>query len=111
MKLFLDSAHLDEISLMVSHIEDSGFLRFTTLGGFDPKTLSAQRVIVHGRKDVLGLIGSKPIHIMSDEERSKMPKVETFFIDLGLPKAKVEKLTARLRSSHGTRTVPSSSMC
>ncbi len=86
------SAHMDEISLMVSHIEDDGFLRFTTLGGFDPKTLSAQRVIVHGRKDLIGLIGSKPIHIMSEAERSKMPKTETFFIDLGLPKSKVEKL-------------------
>jgi endoglucanase len=86
------SAHMDEISLIVTHIEANGFLRFATLGGFDPKTLSAQRVIVHGRKDVLGLIGSKPIHIMSDEERTKMPKTETFFIDLGLPRAKVEKL-------------------
>jgi endoglucanase len=90
-KLML-SAHMDEISLMVTHIEENGFLRFTPLGGFDPKTLSAQRVIVHGKKDVLGLIGSKPIHIMSDEERSRMPKLETFFIDLGLPRAKVEKL-------------------
>jgi len=86
------SAHMDEISLMVTHIEEGGFLRFTTLGGFDPKTLSAQRVIVHGRKDLLGLVGSKPIHIMTDDERSKMPKLETFFIDLGLPRAKVEKL-------------------
>ena len=86
------SAHMDEICLMITHIEDNGFLRFTTLGGFDPKTLSAQRVIVHGRKDVLGLIGSKPIHIMTDAERAKMPSIETFFIDLGLPKSKVEKL-------------------
>ncbi len=90
-KLML-SAHMDEISLMVTHIEDDGFLRFATLGGFDPKTLSAQRLIVHGRKDVIGLIGSKPIHIMTAEERSKMPLTETFFIDLGMPKSRVEKL-------------------
>ena len=86
------SAHMDEISLIVTHVEDDGFLRFSTLGGFDPKTLSTQRVIVHGRKDVIGVIGSKPIHIMSDEERAKPPRLETFFIDLGMPKAKVEKL-------------------
>jgi endoglucanase len=86
------SAHMDEISLMVTHIEENGFLRFTTLGGFDPKTLSAQRVIVHGRKDVIGLIGSKPIHLLTDEERSKMPKIETFFIDLGMPRSKVQKV-------------------
>ena len=88
------SAHMDEISLIVTHIEDNGFLRFTTLGGFDPKTLSAQRVWVHGKKDVLGLIGSKPIHIMTDEERGKMPKIETFFIDLGMPRSKVEKIVS-----------------
>jgi endoglucanase len=86
------SAHMDEISLMVTHVDERGFLRFTTLGGFDPKTLSAQRVLVHGKEDVLGVVGSKPIHIMSDEERTKMPKIETFFIDVGLPKAKVDKL-------------------
>ncbi len=88
------SAHMDEISLMVSHIEKNGFLRFTPLGGFDPKTLSAQRVIVHGRKDVLGLIGSKPIHIMTDEERRRMPSTESFFIDLGMPKSKVDKIVS-----------------
>ncbi|MGQ0721585.1 MAG: M42 family metallopeptidase [Candidatus Eiseniibacteriota bacterium] len=86
------SAHMDEICLMVTHIEESGFLRFATLGGFDPKTLAAQRVIVHGRKDVLGLIGTKPAHIMTDEEKQKVPALETFFIDLGLPRSRVEKL-------------------
>jgi len=89
------SAHMDEISLMVTHIEKNGFLRFTTLGGFDPKTLSAQRVIVHGRKDVIGLIGSKPIHIMTPEERNKMPSTDTFFIDLGMSASRVEKIVSQ----------------
>jgi endoglucanase len=88
------SAHMDEISLMVTHIEESGFLRFTTLGGFDSKTLTAQRVWVHGKKDTLGLIGSKPVHLMSEEERTKLPKLESFFIDLGMPKSKVEKIVS-----------------
>lgn len=88
------SAHMDEISLVVTHVTERGFLRFTTLGGFDPKTLSTQRVWVHGRKDLLGVIGSKPIHLMSDEERSRMPKTESFFIDLGLPKAQVDRLVS-----------------
>ncbi|MAF26644.1 MAG: M42 family metallopeptidase [Gemmatimonadota bacterium] len=88
------AAHMDEISLMVTHIDDDGFLRFTTLGGFDPKTLTAQRVLVHGKKDLLGLIGSKPVHIMSDEERAKPPALKDFFIDLGLPKSKVTKLVS-----------------
>jgi len=88
------SAHMDEISLIVTHIEKNGFLRFSTLGGFDPKTLSTQRVIVHGKKDLIGLIGSKPIHIMTEEERSKMPPIESFFIDLGMSEAQVRRVVS-----------------
>lgn len=85
------AAHMDEIGFMVKHIDDEGFLRFTPLGGFDPKTLTAQRVIVHGTKDIVGVMGSKPIHVMTAEERTKPPKIDDFFIDLGLPKSEVEK--------------------
>ncbi len=76
----------------MTHIDDQGFIRFNPLGGFDPKTLSAQRVIVHGKKDLVGVMGAKPIHIMSPEERIKAPKLEDFFIDLGLPAKEVKKL-------------------
>ncbi|MGB1248718.1 MAG: M42 family metallopeptidase, partial [Chitinophagales bacterium] len=85
------AAHMDEIGFIVTHIDDKGFLRFHPLGGFDPKTLTAQRVLVHGKKDLVGVMGSKPIHVMSPEERSKPPKISDFFIDLGLPKEEVEK--------------------
>ncbi|MFN4121841.1 MAG: M42 family metallopeptidase [Flavobacteriales bacterium] len=78
------AAHMDEIAFMVTHIDDEGFLRFTSLGGFDPKTLTAQRVIVHGKEDLIGVMGSKPIHLMTPEEREKAPKLTDFFIDLGL---------------------------
>ncbi|MGY6523645.1 MAG: M42 family metallopeptidase [Mongoliitalea sp.] len=85
------AAHMDEIGFIVKHIDDNGFLRFHTLGGFDPKTLVAQRVIVHGKKDLIGVMGTKPIHVMSPEERTKMPQVTDFFIDMGMPKSEVEK--------------------
>ena len=85
------AAHLDEIGFIVTHIDDKGFVRFHTLGGFDPKTLTAQRVIIHGKKDLVGVMGSKPIHVMSPEERSKSLKTTDFFIDLGMPKEEVEK--------------------
>jgi putative aminopeptidase FrvX len=85
-------AHMDEIGFMVTHIDDKGFLRFNTLGGFDPKTLTAQRVIVHGKHDLIGVMGTKPIHVMSPEERNKMPKIKDFYIDLGMPKEEVEKV-------------------
>jgi len=85
-------AHMDEIGFMVKHIDDEGFIRFQTLGGFDPKTLTAQRIIIHGKKDVIGVMGSKPIHIMEPEDREKPPKIKDYFIDVGMSKNEVEKL-------------------
>ena len=61
-------AHMDEIGFIVTHIDEKGFLRFHTLGGFDPKTLTAQRVIIHGKKDIIGVMASKPIHVMTADE-------------------------------------------
>jgi endoglucanase len=93
-KKVMIAAHMDEIGFIVTHIDDDGFLRFHTLGGFDPKTLTAQRVIVHGKKDLVGVMGSKPIHIMTNEERAKLVPTTDYFIDLGLPKKEVEKYIA-----------------
>lgn len=86
------SAHMDEIGFMVTHVEDGGFLRLITLGGFDPKTLTAQRVIVHGREDLLGVLGTKPVHLMSDEEKRRAPALDDYFVDLGLPAERVREL-------------------
>ncbi|WP_291784882.1 M42 family metallopeptidase [Cecembia sp.] len=90
-KRVMVAAHMDEIGFMVTHIDDKGFVRFHTLGGFDPKTLTAQRVIIHGKKDLVGVMGSKPIHVMSAEEKTKLPKTTDFFIDLGMTKEEVVK--------------------
>ncbi len=91
-KKVMVAAHMDEIGFMVTHIDEQGFVRFHTLGGFDPKTLTAQRVIIHGKEDVVGVMGSKPIHVMTPEERQKIAKTTDYFIDLGMPKEEVEKL-------------------
>jgi endoglucanase len=90
-KRVMAAAHMDEIGFMVKAIDDNGFIRIQTIGGFDPKTLTAQRVIVHGKKDVIGVMGSKPIHIMTPEERTKSPQISDYFVDLGLPKSEVDK--------------------
>lgn len=91
-KKVMSCAHMDEIAFMVKHIDEEGFIRFTTLGGFDPKTLTAQRVIVHGKKDIIGLMGSKPIHLMEPAEREKAAKINDFVVDVGLSKEEVEKI-------------------
>ena len=91
-KKSMAAAHMDEIGFIVTHIDDQGFIRFNPLGGFDPKTLSAQRVIVHGREDVVGVMGSKPIHIMSPEEKTKAVKLSDYFIDTGMSKKELSSL-------------------
>lgn len=93
-KKVMVAAHMDEIGFMVTHIDDNGFIRFTTLGGFDPKTLTAQRVIVHGTKDLVGVMGTKPIHVMTPEERNKLPKLQDYYIDMGMSKKDVEKVVS-----------------
>ena len=91
-KKVMAAAHMDEIGFMVSHIDDDGFIRFAPLGGFDPKTLTAQRVFIHGKKDIIGIMGCKPIHVMSPAERSATLNLSDFFIDTGLSKSKLEKI-------------------
>ena len=86
------TAHMDEIGFIVQHIDDEGFIRFLPLGGFDPKTLSSQRVIIHGKSDVIGVLGTKPIHLMTAEERAKAPIMKDYFIDTGLPKSELDGL-------------------
>lgn len=90
-KRSMAAAHMDEIGFIVTHIDDNGFIRFNPLGGFDAKALTSQRVIIHGRKDLLGVMGSKPTHIMQPDERNKAPKITDYFIDAGLPKKEVAK--------------------
>jgi endoglucanase len=91
-KRVMIGAHMDEIGFMVTHIDDKGFIRFHTLGGFDPKTLTAQRVIIHGKKDVIGVMASKPIHVMTQDERNKVAKLSDYFIDTGLTPEEVKDL-------------------
>lgn len=91
-KKVMVAAHMDEIGFVVTHIDEGGFVRFHTLGGFDPKTLTAQRVKIHGKKIVLGVMGTKPIHVMAAEERTKMPKTTDYFIDTGMKNEELEDL-------------------
>ncbi len=90
------AGHMDEIGFLVSHIEDkSGFLRVQPLGGFDPVTLVAQRVVVHARGgDLVGCIGRKPIHILTDDEKKKPVEMNDLFIDIALPGDEVAERVA-----------------
>lgn len=91
-KKTMAAAHMDEIGFIVTHVDDKGFVRFNPVGGFDPKTLTSQRVIIHGRKDVMGVMGSKPVHIMGQDEKTKNPQIKDYFIDTGMTKKDIDKL-------------------
>lgn len=88
------AAHMDEIGLMVKQIDSKGFIRFAMIGGVDQRVLPAQEVVIHGKKDILGIIGNKPPHIQEPEERNKAIKVEDMFIDTGLSVDEVKEYTS-----------------
>jgi len=78
------AAHSDEIGVMVKSIDDKGFIRFVTLGGWYAPTLYNQRVILHGTSGKIpGVLGGKPPHKMDEEERKKGVKTDDMFIDIG----------------------------
>jgi endoglucanase len=89
------SAHMDEVGLMITHIEDDGTLRFDTVGGIDRRVLIGKRVFV-GQKRLPAVIGSKPIHLTTAEERKIVPKLDTLYLDLGVDnKEQAEALVER----------------
>jgi endoglucanase len=76
--------HIDEIGLIVTHIDDEGYLWFREVGGWDPQILVGQRVVLATREgEVTGLIGRKPIHLLREEERKKVVEVRDLHIDVG----------------------------
>ncbi len=90
----LIACHIDEIGFYVRAIDDKGRLRLQNVGGFDARNLFARRVMVQGRRDVLGVLNppGRPIHMANEEEKKKIPEVGDFFVDLFLPKKEVDKL-------------------
>lgn len=89
------AAHMDEIALMVTHVDDRGFLRVIPLGGWDPRTLVSHRVTVHGRQDLPGIVGTTPVHLQDDAAKQKTPRVEDLGIDVGLPADQVHRLVRK----------------
>jgi len=78
------SAHMDEVGVMVTFVENEGFLRFETLGGITSNLMPGQRLLLKGDNGfVKGIIGTKPPHILSAEEQNKIIPIEDLFIDIG----------------------------
>ena len=78
------AGHVDEIGLMVVHIDDDGYLHFAPIGGWDSQVLVGQRVVLDGKNGpVIGVVGKKAIHLMKTEERDKVSKITDLWIDIG----------------------------
>ncbi len=85
-KRLLVMGHIDEIGLIVTHIDDDGYLWFAPVGGWDPQILVGQRVALATRAGVLrGVVGKKPIHLLREEDRKKVTEIRELHIDIGAP--------------------------
>jgi tetrahedral aminopeptidase len=99
-KIMID-AHMDEIGFMISFIEDNGFLRFSTIGGWDARIIPSHRMTIRSDSgaDVHGIVGTLPPHLLSAEDRSKPHRIEELFIDIGAQSsAEVAELGIRIGS-------------
>ena len=87
------AAHMDSIGFLAKHIDDKGFIWVSPVGGFDPRTLNSQRVLVSGERDYVGLMTpkTKPVHLQTEEDRKKAPKIEEMFVDLMAPADEVKE--------------------
>jgi len=89
--------HIDEIGLIVTHVDDEGFLWFGPVGGWDPQILVGQRVVLGTRDGELpGVIGKKPIHLLREEDRKKVAEVRELHIDVGAKDGKQARELVRV---------------
>lgn len=79
-KLMID-AHMDEVGIIITSITDSGFLKFCTLGGINDNILISRTVTINN--NITGVIGCKPVHLINDEDKKKIPKSDALYIDIG----------------------------
>ena len=91
------SGHCDEIGFMITHISDEGFLYFSPIGGVDPLLMPGLRVVIYAQKGVIpGVIGKKPIHLMTAEDKQKKARWTELWIDIGAKDAKDAKKDVRI---------------
>lgn len=88
------AGHCDQIGLIVQYIDNDGFVYIQSIGGWDPQVLIGQRMAVWAEEGpIVGVIGRKPIHLLTDEERKQVPKLKDLWLDIGAKnKEEAEKL-------------------
>jgi len=93
-KKIMFTAHMDEVGFIITDIDKDGYLRFAPVGGISPSAVFGRRVCF--KSGVIGVIGGKPVHLLSKEEKDKQPKTDDLLIDIGaLSKSDAEKYIRR----------------
>ena len=87
-------AHIDQIGLVVTSIDETGFLKVAKCGGADVRVLAASDVTVHGKEDIFGVVISTPPHLASKEDEGKVKGFDEIAIDIGLSKEEAEKIVS-----------------
>ncbi len=81
------AGHCDQIGFIVNYITDDGFLHIDPIGGVDPVVATSQRVSITTRNGMVpGVIGRKAIHLMDEDDRKKVPKMDDLYVDIGVSK-------------------------
>ena len=93
-KKIIITAHIDEIGFLVNSIDEKGFVGITNVGGIDRKILLAQEVIIHGRKDIIGIIGATPPHLLKAEDVGKAVKLSDLRVDTGFSGEELRKIVS-----------------
>lgn len=93
-KKVMIEAHMDEIGLMITNIDKDGFLYFTSVGGIDARILLANEVVVHGKRDIYGVIGAKPPHVLTSKEKDATVPMDKLYIDTGFSKDEISQIVS-----------------
>ncbi|MHB8063542.1 MAG: M42 family metallopeptidase [Ruminiclostridium sp.] len=93
-KKLMITAHIDEIGFLVNSIDEKGFIGITNVGGIDSKILLAQEVIIHGRQDIIGIIGATPPHLLKTEDVGKAVKIRDLRVDTGFSGEELKKIVS-----------------
>jgi Cellulase M and related proteins len=85
-------AHMDEVGFIIQSIDENGFIKFTPIGGWDDRIVAGMPVKILGKKEVIGIVGTIPPHILKEEEKTKPIKIEDAFIDTGFNKQELKEM-------------------